>query len=78
MSNIERCFVDERSSIDKFKSDEFENDDESLLNEIIDDKCDDEVLIHVFLQFKKEHVVDALSCYDVLIFDEKHFRFVRH
>jgi hypothetical protein len=49
-----------------------------LLNDIIDDKCDDEVITHVFLQLKKDHVVDAFSYYDVLIFDEKHFRFVRH
>jgi hypothetical protein len=27
---------------------------------------------------QKKHVVDAFSCYNVLIFDKKHFRFVRH
>jgi hypothetical protein len=53
MSNVQRCFVDWKSLIDKLEiddleSDEFENDDESLLNEIIDDKCDDEVIINVF------------------------------
>ncbi len=47
-----------------------------MLDEIIDDKCDDEVITHVFSQFKKEHVVNVFSCYDVLILDEKYFRFV--
>jgi hypothetical protein len=46
--------------------------------EIIDDKCDDEVVIHMFSQLKEEHVVDAFSCYDVLIFDDEYFRFVCH
>jgi hypothetical protein len=46
--------------------------------EFIDDKCDDEVIAYVLSQFKEEHVVDALSCYDVLIFDNEHFKFVRH
>jgi hypothetical protein len=81
--NVQRWFVDKESSIDElenseFKNDELENDDESLLNEIINDKCDDEVIIHVFSQFKKKHVVNAFSCYDVLILNEKHFQFVRH
>jgi hypothetical protein len=49
-----------------------------LLDEIVDDKCDDEVIIHVLSQFKKEHVVDAFSYYNVLILDEKYSRFVRH
>jgi hypothetical protein len=48
------------------------------LDEIVDDKCDDEVVIHMLLQLKEEHVVDALSCYDVLIFDREQTRFVRH
>ncbi len=39
--------------MNNFKNDELENDDENLLNEIIDDKCDDEVITHVFSQFKK-------------------------
>ncbi len=78
MSNVQRYFVNKRLSIDEFKSDDLENDDECLFDEIIDDKCDDEVITHVFSQFKEEHVVDAFFCYDVLIFDEKHFRFVRH
>ncbi len=34
--------------------DEFENDDENSLDEIIDDKRDDEIIIHVFSQFKKK------------------------
>jgi hypothetical protein len=78
MLNVQRCFVDKESSINEFEKNNLENDDENLFNEIIDDKCDDEVITHVFSQFKKEHVVDAFSCYDVLILDEKHFRFVRH
>ncbi len=69
--------------IDEFEDDDLENDklkndDEDLFNEIVDDKCDDEVITHVFSQLKEKHVVDAFSCYDVLILDEKHFRFVRH
>jgi hypothetical protein len=32
----------------------------------------------VLSQFKKERVVNAFFCYDVLILDEKHFWFVRH
>ncbi len=60
------------------ENDQLENDDENLFDEIIDGKCDDEIIIHVLSQFKKKHVIDALSCYDVLIFDEKHFRFVRY
>jgi hypothetical protein len=41
------------------------------LDEIIDDKCDDEIVIHMLSQFKEEHVVDALLCYNVLIFDRE-------
>jgi hypothetical protein len=83
MSNVQYCFVDWRLLIDEFKNDifkndEFENDDENLLDVIVDDKCDDEIITHVFLQFKKEHVVDAFSCYNVLILDEKYSRFVRY
>jgi hypothetical protein len=83
MSNVQRCLVDWELSIDELETnnlehDEFENDDENLLDEIIDDKCDDEVITHVFSQFKEEHVVDEFFCYDVLILDEKYFRFVRH
>jgi hypothetical protein len=78
MLNVQRCFVDEKSSIDELENDDFENNNESLLNEIIDNKYDDEIVIHVFLQLKKNHVIDAFSCYDVLILDEKYFRFVRH
>ncbi len=83
MSDIQRCFVDWELSIDELEdddleNDEFENDDKNLLDEIVNDKCDDEVITHVLSQFKEKHVVDAFSCYDVLIFDEKHFRFVRH
>ncbi len=64
--------------MNNLENDELEDDDENLLDEIVDDKCDDEVIIHVLSQFKEEHVVNAFSCYDVLIFDEKYFRFVRH
>ncbi len=83
MSNVQRCFVDWRLSINKLEvsnleNDELENDDENLLDEIVDDKCDDEVITNVFSQLKEKHVVDAFSCYDVLIFDEKHSQFVRH
>ncbi len=46
--------------------------------EIVDDKCDNEVVIHMLSQLKEKHVVDAFSCYDVLIFDHKQIRFVRH
>jgi hypothetical protein len=62
----------------ELEDDELESDDEDLLDEIVDDRCDDEAIAHVFSQLKEKHVVDALSCYDVLIFDEKHSRFVRH
>jgi hypothetical protein len=41
-------------------------------------RCDDEAIAHVLSQLKKEHVVDALSCYDVLIFDNEHLRLVHH
>jgi hypothetical protein len=63
---------------DDLKNDKLESDDEDLLDEIVDDKCDDEVIAHVLSQFKEKHFIDAFSCYDVLILDEKHFRFVRH
>jgi hypothetical protein len=60
-------------------SDEFLSDRLSILtDEIIDDKCDDEVIAHVLSQLKKEHVVDVLFCYDVLILDSEHFRLVRY
>ncbi len=50
MSNIQGFFVDWESSIDEFEiNDEFENDDEILFNEIIDDKYDDEIIIYIFL-----------------------------
>ncbi len=48
MSNVQRCLVDKKSSIDELENDDREDDDESLLDEIIDDRCDDEVIIHVF------------------------------
>ncbi len=40
---------------------EFENDDdnENLLDEIIDDKCDDKIITHIFSQFKEKHIIDA-------------------
>ncbi len=83
MSNVQRCLVDWELSIDELENDDLknnalENDNESLLDEIVDDKCDDEIITYMLSQFKEEHVVDAFSCYDVLILDEKHFRFVRH
>jgi hypothetical protein len=60
-------------------SDEFLNDELSVLtDEIIDDRCDNEAIAHVLSQLKEKHVVSALSCYDVLIFDNEHFKFVRH
>jgi hypothetical protein len=46
--------------------------------EIIDDKCDDENVIYMLSQLKKKHVIDAFFCYDVLIFDDEHFKFVCH
>jgi hypothetical protein len=49
-----------------------------LTDEIIGDRCDDEAIAHVFSQLKEEHVVNALSCYDVLIFDSEHLRLIRH
>ncbi len=78
MLNIQRYFVNEELLINKLennnlKNDKLENDDENLLDEIVDDKCDNEIIIHVFSQFKKYHVFDAFFCYDVLIFDKKHF-----
>ncbi len=78
MSNVQRCLVNKKSSINEFESDDLENDDENLLDKIIDDKCDDETITHVFSQFKEKHVVNAFFCYDVLIFDKKLFRFIRH
>jgi hypothetical protein len=61
------------------RNDEFLSDELSvLIDEIIDDKCDDKVIAHVLSQLKEEHVVNAFSCYDVLIFDNEHFKFVRH
>ncbi len=60
-------------------SDEFLSDELNvLIDEIIDDKCDDKIIIHVFSQLKKKHVVNAFSCYDVLILDNEYFKFVRH
>jgi hypothetical protein len=70
-------FIENRESIDS-KTTKIEINDLKNLFEIIDDKCDDEVIIYVFSQLKKKHVVDAFFCYDVLIFDNKHFKFVRH
>ncbi len=60
-------------------SNDFLNDELNILtDEIIDDRCDDEVVAHMLSQLKEEHVVDALSCYDVLILDNEYFRFVCH
>ncbi len=73
MLNVQNCFVHRESWIDWLENDDLKN-----LFEIIDDKCDDEIIIHVLSQLKKKHVVDAFSCYDVLIFDNEHFKFVRH
>ncbi len=47
--------------------DEFENDDENLIDEIIDDKCDNEVITHVFSQLKKEYVDVAIKRYRSMI-----------
>ncbi len=83
MLNVQRCFVNWKLSINEFENnifenDELENDDENLFNEIVNDKCNNEIITYVFSQFKKKHVVDAFFCYDVLILDEKHFWYVRH
>ncbi len=78
MSNVQRCFVNKKSLIGELESDDLENNDENLFNEIIDNKCDDEIITHVFSQFKEKHVIDEFFCYDILIFDEKDFEFVRH
>ncbi len=69
--------IENRETINS-KTTKIEIDDLKNLFEIIDDKCDDEIIIHVFSQFKKKHVVDAFFCYDVLTFDNKYFKFVRH
>jgi 6,7-dimethyl-8-ribityllumazine synthase len=60
-------------------NDEFLSDELSvLIDEIMNDKCDDEIITYVLSQLKKKHVVDAFVCYDVLIFDNEHFEFIRH
>jgi anaerobic ribonucleoside-triphosphate reductase len=76
--NVQNCFVHWKSWINWFENDEIEINDLKNLFEIIDDKCDDEIIIHVFLQLKKKHVVNAFSNYDVLIFDNEYFKFIRH
>jgi hypothetical protein len=68
--------TENRETIDSKTTNEI-NDLKNLF-EIIDDKCDEKIITHVLSQLKKEHVVDALFCYDVLILDNEHFRFVRH
>ncbi len=78
MLNVQDCLVHWKSWIDWLESDEIEIDDLKNLFEDIDDKCDDEIITHVLSQLKKEHVVDAFSCYDVLILDNEYFKFVRH
>ncbi len=78
MLNVQNCFVHWKSWINWFENDEIEINDLKNLFEIIDDKCDDEIIIHVFLQLKKKHVVNAFSNYDVLIFDNEYFKFIRH
>jgi hypothetical protein len=85
VSNVQNWLVDWKSWFDELENNdedllELENDDDSenLLDEIIDDKCDNEIITHVLSQFKKKHVVDAFSYYDILIFNEKHSRFLRH
>jgi hypothetical protein len=60
-------------------SDEFLNNELSvLIDEVIDDKSDDEVIAYVLSQLKEKHVVDVLFYYNVLIFDNEHFKLVRH
>jgi hypothetical protein len=78
MLNVQDCFVHWESWIDWLENDEIEIDDLKNLFKHIDDKCDDEIIIYVLSQFEEEHVVDALFCYDVLIFDNEYFKFVRH
>jgi hypothetical protein len=76
--NVQNCLVHWKSWIDWFENDEIEIDDLKNLFEIIVDKCDDEIITHMLSQFKQEHVVNALFCYDVLILDNEHFKFIRH
>jgi hypothetical protein len=76
--NVQNCLVHWKSCVDWLENDEIEIDDLRNLFEIIDDKCDDEVIIHVFLQLKEKQVVDVFFCYDVLIFDNEYFKFVRY
>jgi hypothetical protein len=73
-------FVDERfdEHFDERFDERFDKRLDERLDEIVDDKCDDEVIIHMLSQLKKEHVVDALFCYDVLILNREQIRFVRH
>ncbi len=53
MLNVQRYFVDWELSIHEFENDILENDklkndDENLFDKIVDDKCDEEVINHVF------------------------------
>jgi hypothetical protein len=59
VSYIQSFFVDREIRLDR------------LFDEIIDDKCDDEVIAHMLSQLKEEHVVDAFLCYDVLILNRE-------
>jgi hypothetical protein len=69
MSYAQKFFVDWEIIDERF---------DERLDEIVDDKCDDEVIAHMLSQLKEEHVVDAFSCYDVLIFDREQIQFIRH
>jgi hypothetical protein len=53
MSNVQDYLVNWKSWNDWFENDEIEIDDLRNLFEIIDDKCDDEVILYVFSQLKK-------------------------
>ncbi len=68
-----RTWFDERldERFDKWLDERLDERLDEIIDEIIDDKCDDEVVIHMLLQLKEKHVVDALFCYIVLIFDRE-------
>ncbi len=62
MSNTQYCFVDRKLLINalennNLENNELKNDDENFFDEIVDDKCDDEIIIHVFSQFKKKNTL---------------------
>ncbi len=58
---------------DTFKNDELENDDESLFDEIVDNKCNDKIIIHVFSQLKKNTL---LTRFFVMFYDSRRKTFL--